>query len=478
VIHCLKTNLHTHTDELAGTFRRWHSSSYPVAELLRLFERKGFEAVAITEHDPDSAVESNDLAEHLIGQGQSDLIQLKGREIGIGGFHVVELSDGDEPLLRILCHPVRTYADIDLVETAARFRDEHGIEAVELDMLASADPSIRAQYERLGDQTDVPVICNSDFHTELFQMSNHFTVYLCEERTPEAVLRALRTGAYVGFYPDLASWEMQRWIGRSPLAHEWVQSIDTGRFSHRIEDFADVDPPVRLGRMTVEQILAFHGCEGIVLREGELSMLVLPDRGGRVAGIWIDGVQMADPILNLGLDVESSAEVYEAGFSAHEITEHSDRAIVLERRIVDRPEFEGIVYRKSYSLEGGEIRLSSNRRNTSRRAVALADHLRFRFFKDYGRDLRIEMEKPGPEVFETPVNAKPDCQARCRLAVIGEKYRMGLDVEDERLDSVSLWARAANAYGMVILNYRENVLAPGAESHEYAVTLRPARTDD
>jgi len=474
LIHCLKTNLHCHTDELSGEFRRWHTTSYPVAEVLNLYQRKGFSALAVTEHIAESSVESNDLLADLLNGSEGGLVHLRGEENSVENrWHVVSILDGDKELIKILCHPVRTGSAEDLVETATRLCREQGIEAVELDMLAAGEPGIRAQYEELRRKSDIPIICNSDFHTDIFQQANHFTVYLCEDRTPAGIVKALRAGAYVGFYPDVASWEMQTWVGASPLAREWMADAGPERFSHAFSAFARVDPPVRFGQMGRPEIEAFHGCRGEMLKDGDLSVLILPERGGRIAGIWIDGVQMVDPILNAALDVESGAEIFEAGFSAYKVLESDERNIVMERKLVDRPEFAGLIFRKRYALRDGRVHVSSVRTNASNGEIRCADHLRYRFFKDFGDGARIVIEDPTPIAFTLPINGKVECAGGCRYTVHGAGYAMGVRVQDERLESLSVWSRSGNAYALTILNYRENALAPGESSAAYEVVLEP-----
>ena len=474
MIHCLKTNLHCHCDELANPQGKWHVTAYPVSEALALFARKGFRALGITEHLAAPSVCTNAEAARVIAANRLPLLQVRGHEAERGGQHILELFSGDRIALRVLNHPVRTSGAAQLVELASGLAAAGEIDAVELDMLVSDDPAIRSAYEEVRTRVGLPILVNSDFHMNLFDMANHFTVYLCEEVSPEAIFRAIRAGDYVGFYPDKQSWRMQTWCGGSPLAREWMRGLRPRRFSHRFRDFLRMDPPVRLPDMTAEDIEAFHQTRGVLLKDGGLRLLALPERGGRIAGLWDGASQMIDPILNAALDLDSYSEVFEAGYAPFTVLERGPSHVTLERTLSERREFAGVAYRRTIRLDRGAAHLTFARLNRSQRTVRLHDSVRFRFLKDYGAEASFTVASPTRGTLSLPVNYRgvfADSR-ECRFTAHGDGYAVELSVNDPRLEHLSLWARKNDGNSLAIVQFLPLELPPGAGA-EYHLLMQP-----
>jgi hypothetical protein len=484
MIHCLKTNLHAHTDEITVGGRRWHASSYPVAEVLRLFRRYGFDALGITEHDRETSAVAVVEACRLDAGATPPLTLLAGHEevveVQTGGglrkFHVLQILDEGRPALRILCHPVRTWPDSDLVELAAFFAARHGVGAVELDMLVARNPARLARYDDLSRRTGLPVVSNSDFHGELLDLPNHFTVFLCDEPTTAGVVRAILTGAYVAFHPDRATWTLRPRPGASRLAAEWVRDAEPGRFTRRFGEFSTIDPPVRRETMTADDIGRFHRSAPIVLRRGGMAAAILPERGARLAGLWADGAPVADPVINACCDTEDRAEVYEATFAAYEVIEAATDRAVFERRLTDHQGHAGLTVRKTYEMEYGALRVVSRRVNLSAAPVEIHENFRSRFLKPYGGEVLVRVESPVAAEYRVPVNAFLPCDGGARLSVTCGGYELGLECRDATLATLSLWARADDGWALVMFDYAPRTLQPGEEAAEHVVTLRPRAT--
>lgn len=474
MIHCLKTNLHCHTDHMADPDATWHQSSYPARAVVDLFAAHGFDALGITEHDPQSSAPALAAAARRVAERGLSLMLIAGQEIEIAGCHVLELPDGPRPPLRVLNHPVRTKGLAELDSTMRAFVMDHGIDAVELDMIAADRPEVARAYE----SALLPVVSNSDFHCNLFDAANHFTVYLCAERSAAAILAAVRKGDFVGFYPDKASWRMRHRSGGSPLAEAWIRGDAVCSFNRAFGDFLQLTPPMRFGAMTVRDIGDFHHTRGLEIVRGDIRLLLLPDHGGRIAGLWVGGRQVADPILNAALDVDSSADVFEASDEPYDVVESADDRVTLERTLRVRTDFAGVVYRKTYRISDGSLLLTSSRRNTSGRQVRLYDNLRFRFLKEYGDAVSFAVRSPTTEQLGMPVNYGGACaegNARCDVTLTGAGYALDLLAEDPQLEKLCLWSRPADGYALLILRYRPFTLAPGASAPEYHVRLSPRR---
>jgi hypothetical protein len=475
MIHCLKTNLHCHTDHLADPPGEWHPSAYPAAAVVDLFAANGFDALGITEHAPQTSGPALAAAARRVAERGLPLLLVPGREIEIANCHVLELADAPRPALRVLNHPVRTKGLAELAATIRSFRAEHGIAAVELDMMAADNPAVARAYEH----ATLPVICNSDFHSNLFDAANHFTVYLCRERSVAAILEALRKGDFVGFYPDKSTRRMRHWSGGSAMAEAWIRDDAAFAFHRAFEDFLYVAPPISFRDMGVRDIEAFHHTRGLLLTEGDLRLLLLPDRGARIAGLWTGGCQVVDPILNAALDVDSSAEVFEAGDAPYRLVESGPGRATFERTLSDRPDFAGVTYRKSYRLDSGSVVITSARRNASSREVRLYDNLRFRFLKEFGDAVSYDVRAPTASRLGMPVNYGGVCTesaAHCDLTLHGAGYALDLTARDARLERLCLWSRPTDGYALVILRYRPVLLPAGASVPEYAVRLTPRRT--
>jgi len=476
LIHCLKTNLHCHTDHLSYPPGKWHASSYPARGVVDLFTRNGFDALGITEHVPQDSGPALAVAARHVQETGGSLLLIPGRELDIAGCHVLELLDENRAALRILNHPVRTRGLAELAATARRYAAEYGIEAVEFDMLAAEDPAIARAYDEIFPALPLPVVSNSDFHGMLFTAANHFTVYLCAERSVAAILRALRAGDFVAFYPDKASWRMCRRSGGSPLAEAWLRGAPDNVFSRAPDDFMRLTPPVRFPAVTPRDIEEFHHTRGLTLRHGEIVLHLLPERGARMAGLWLSGRQVVDPILNAAVDSEAVAEVFEAATEPFEVVEAGENHATFERLLRDRPDFAGVVYRKSIRIQDGSVLVSSERRNTSAREVLLNDALRFRFLKDYAAHVSCDLRAPACERLDAPINARLEFPAeprRCDLTFHAPGYAVNLCCEDERLEALRLAARPADGFAQAVLTFKPQTLPPGGASPAYRVTLTP-----
>lgn len=470
--YCLKVNLHCHSDERAGPTRRPHRSSYPLAEVLRLFRSEGYDALALTEHIPAASAESYELARRLRPQLCPEMIIIPGREVG-DGFHAVELLDGEDVAFRILAHPARGREPMGLIPFVEKIRSARKLDAIELDATVGIAPGFLPEYAKESEQLGLPPIASSDFHGDLLVLKNNFTVCLCRERSAKAILEAIRRGEYVSFYMDLPGWKRGFYPGGSPLCKEWIAGAGPEKFDRPFAEFLVPIPPMKPDRMRPEDISSYHASDLLWLEDGDLSVLVLPGRGGRIAGLYLAGRQLCAPLTGMAIETESVGEVFETSFSPYEVVERSETHVAMEYEIVDRNDFAGLRFRKSIDLAGGEVVVATDRINRSRSRRRIVDTIRFMLAKPFGGEARAEVKLPEQATLTMPVNYLGKCRTGADAVLAVGDAGLDLATEDQRLRELRLWSRTADLCTLAILVYEENVLDPGAESAPYVIRLRP-----
>ena len=175
----LKVALHVHTTCSDGDLS--------VAEVLEVYAARGFDAVALTDHDHLLRPGSYDLVDSL----RTDLIVFKGLELTVfaKGYVHVNRIEGEQERLHVFNHPAELALPLDKVlARVAEVARRLPLDAVEITSKGFRTP----EY----DVADLPYpkVGTDDAHTRL-QCGRAWIELDCG-RTKDAIIRAVKAGDF------------------------------------------------------------------------------------------------------------------------------------------------------------------------------------------------------------------------------------------------------------------------------------------
>ena len=175
----LKVALHVHTTCSDGDLT--------VPEVLDVYAARGFDAVALTDHDHLLRPGSYDLVDSL----RPDLIVFKGIELTVfakGYVHVSRIA-GEQESLHIFNHPAELSLPLDKgLERIAEVAQRLPLDAVEITSKGFRTP----EYDVAA--LPYPKVATDDAHTRL--MCGRAWIELDCGRTKDAIIRAVKAGDF------------------------------------------------------------------------------------------------------------------------------------------------------------------------------------------------------------------------------------------------------------------------------------------
>ncbi len=175
----LKGALHVHTTCSDGELS--------IAEVLEVYAARGFDAVALTDHDHLLRPGSYDLLDSL----RTDLIVLKGVELTVfaKGYVHVSRIDGEQERLHIFNHPAELSLPLDkALERIAEVARLLPLDAVEITSQGFPTP----EYDIAA--LPYPKVATDDAHSRL--MCGRAWIELDCGRSRDAIIRAVRAGDF------------------------------------------------------------------------------------------------------------------------------------------------------------------------------------------------------------------------------------------------------------------------------------------
>jgi predicted metal-dependent phosphoesterase TrpH len=181
----LKVALHVHTTCSDGDLT--------IPEVVEVYAARGFDAIALTDHDHLLRPGSYDVVDSL----RTELIVFKGVELTVfaKGYVHVNRIDGEEEQLHVFNHPAELSLPLDkVVERVAEVARSLPLDAVEITSKGFRTP----EYDVPA--LPYPKVATDDAHTR--QMCGRAWIELDCGRSKDAIIRAVRAGDFWSCYQD------------------------------------------------------------------------------------------------------------------------------------------------------------------------------------------------------------------------------------------------------------------------------------
>lgn len=223
--------------------------------------------------------------------------------------------------------------------------------------------------------------------------------------------------------------------------------------------------------MSPDEIARFHSSEPLWLHKGSIRVTLLPERGGRVAGLWLGNAQLVFPIEGLTIETESGGGVFETSFSQYKVAQTTS-ALVSMQYTVQREDFSGLILSKKVSIHGAEVVFEFSRRNSGDQPRSILDTIRFSFSKPFGLSAYAELRKPEKRTLTMPLSYLGHCSSGADVTLNLPSGPICLSISDTKLRELRLWSRPTDLSCVAIFIFEQNTLEQCGSSSDYQITLR------